>query len=58
MSPIVLVKKKDDIWHMCVDYRELNQSTIKDLSLKNYWMNQARLSFCFKIDLQFGYWQI
>nr|GEZ63275.1 reverse transcriptase [Tanacetum cinerariifolium] len=29
-SPIVMVKKKDDSWRMCVDYRQLNKHTIKD----------------------------
>ncbi|GMI89548.1 hypothetical protein HRI_002624100 [Hibiscus trionum] len=29
-SPIVMVKKKDGNWRMCVDYRKLNQLTIKD----------------------------
>lgn len=29
-SLVVLVKKKDNSWHMCVDYREHNQHTIKD----------------------------
>ena len=42
-APIVLVHKKDGLWCMCQDYRELNKLTIKDsfpfLSLMNYWMN-------------------
>lgn len=29
-SPVVLVKKQDDTWWMCVDYRSLNHITIKD----------------------------
>ena len=26
-SPIVMVKKKDGTWRMCVDYRRINRST-------------------------------
>nr|GEW91922.1 transposon Ty3-I Gag-Pol polyprotein [Tanacetum cinerariifolium] len=29
-SPIVRVKKKDDTWRMCIDYRQLNKHTVKD----------------------------
>lgn len=29
-APIVMVKKKDESWRMCIDYRESNKVTVKD----------------------------
>ena len=30
VSPLVLVPSKDGIWRICIDFRELNKSTLKD----------------------------
>lgn len=61
-SPIVLVKKADGSERFCVDYRKLNERTIKD----NYPMPSVqskinKLSGCklfTSLDCTSGYWQI
>jgi hypothetical protein len=30
ISSIVPVQKKDDRWHVCVDFKDLNRATLKD----------------------------
>ena len=30
-APVVLAKKKEDIWCFCIDYRELNNITVCDV---------------------------
>ncbi|KAI9558444.1 hypothetical protein GHT06_015230 [Daphnia sinensis] len=61
-SPVVLVRKKNGEWRVCVDYRYLNAVTIKDVyPLPRIEDSLARLDVAkiFSImDLESGYWQV
>ena len=55
---VFLVKKKDDKWHMRINYRRLNKVTIKN-SYPLPWTNDfISIRYFTKLDLRTGYYQI
>ncbi|GJV59051.1 putative reverse transcriptase domain-containing protein, partial [Tanacetum coccineum] len=61
-APVFFVKKKDGSFRMCIDYRELNNLTVKNryplLRIDDLFDQLQRSSVYSKIDLRSGYHQL
>ena len=61
-SLVLLIKKKDGSWRFCIDYRRLNDASVKDaypLPRIDEALDQlAEAKWFHTLDLASGYWQV
>ncbi|MDD9361324.1 MAG: pol polyprotein, partial [Anaplasma sp.] len=62
LSPVVLVKKRNDTWRFCVDFRRVNEVTKKDVHplprIDDIMDALQGAKYFTTLDLASGYWQV
>ncbi|CAM4838051.1 unnamed protein product [Rotaria magnacalcarata] len=61
-SPVVLALKKDGLYRLCIDYRKLNEVTVRDAypipRIDDTLDALQHAQFISTLDLRSGYWQV
>jgi hypothetical protein len=54
-APVIFIRKKDESWRLCIDYRQLNKATIKNqyplLRIDDLFNQMKGATVFYKIDL-------
>lgn len=61
-SNVVMVKKSNGSWRLCLDAREINKPTIKDAypltTIDGVYRRIGKIKYVSKLDLKYSFWQV
>lgn len=61
-SNLVMVKKLNGTWRLCLDAREINKHTLKDAypltTIDGVYLRIGKIKYVSKLDLKYSFWQV